>query len=158
MTQDVLSSAPSLTTASISIHMCRLNFVQIVRKVFSIPLRCKIYEQGNCKPGKCEPPTITHVTEIQPVLVLKSAPVQGALAYCPSQDYQMIGQRPKTCLIKLAFADCFGLSSSLQAWGLSRARDEVWQLPRNHPLPIQDPSIHLRLCWTSCLRERSKNR
>jgi len=46
MTQAVLSSAPSLTTASISIHMCRLNFVQIVRKVFPHPFRCKIHEQG----------------------------------------------------------------------------------------------------------------
>ena len=38
-------------------------------------------------------------------------------------DYQMIGQRPKTYLINLAFADCFGLSSSLRAFGLSRARE-----------------------------------
>ena len=72
MIQTVLAQLPT-DTASYFIHMCRLNFVQIVRKVFSIPLRCKIYEQGNCKPGKCEPPTITHVTEIQPALVLKSA-------------------------------------------------------------------------------------
>ena len=64
MIQTVLASAPSLTRLLISIHMCRLNFVQIVRKVFSIPLRCKIYEQGNCTPGKCEPPTITlHTTQ-----------------------------------------------------------------------------------------------
>ena len=109
----------SLTdTASYFIHMCRLNFVQIVRKVFSIPLRCKIYEKGNCTRQMWtanRPPCDGDSTNARSQI----GSVQVALAHCMSQDYQMIGQWPKTCLVMLAFADCLACRAVCELLGLS---------------------------------------
>ena len=74
-----------------------------------------------------------------------------------SQDYQNDRIR-EICpsLIKLAFADCLTCRAICELLGACReARKGVVPTP---PLsfPIQDPSIKLKLCWTSCLRERVK--
>ena len=51
-------------------------------------------------------------------------------------------------LIKLAFADCLTCRA---VYGLLACREPG---RGHHSLPIPDPSIKLKLCWTSCLRER----
>ena len=122
MIQAVLLSSP-LTRLHIS-YTCKLNFVQIVRKVFSIPLRCKIYEKGNCTrqmwTANCPPCS-------------QIGPVQAAFAHCMSSDYQMIGQWPKACLVMLAFTDCLACRAVCELFGLSRAQKGVVHPQRAGP-------------------------